>query len=229
MERFLNLRRKSLPDIDIDVESVRPEAGGVPEHLRPVRLRAGRHRVHARDLPRALRDAGAALGIDAGDTGRLAKAFPHIRARDARAAMAELPELASVARHAGHYGRLWDLVEGLDALPRGIAMHPSGVLLSDATLLERTPVIPTTGEGFPMSVFNKDDVEDMGLLSSAAEDRGGLVGALGGVSTGSVRRDGFGPAIRGFRRWPGMAGGLLRRRCRCGGWRASGAVRPGSR
>lgn len=43
-------------------------------------------------------------------------------------------------------------------------MHPCGVLLSDASLLSRTPVVPTSGEGLPMSQFDKDDVEDLGLL-----------------------------------------------------------------
>src|SRR5207245_10041629 len=62
------------------------------------------------------------------------------------------------------HGRLWELVEALDALPRGVAMHPCGVLLSDAGLLDRTPVMPTSGEGFPMSQFDKDDVETLGLL-----------------------------------------------------------------
>ncbi|NEE61566.1 hypothetical protein G3M55_95785, partial [Streptomyces sp. SID8455] len=90
-----------------------------------------------------------------------AKAFPHIRARDARAAMEELPELKEVARNQDRYGRLWELVEGLDALPRGIAMHPCGVLLSDAGLMDRTPVMPTSGEGFPMAQFDKEDVEDL--------------------------------------------------------------------
>ena len=35
---------------------------------------------------------------------------------------------------------LFDLVERLDGLPRHVALHPCGVLLSDATLLDRTPV-----------------------------------------------------------------------------------------
>ena len=43
-------------------------------------------------------------------------------------------------------------------------MHPCGVLLSDASLLRRTPVVPTSGEGFPMAQFDKEDVEDLGLL-----------------------------------------------------------------
>src|SRR4029079_6318643 len=38
-----------------------------------------------------------------------------------------------------------------------------GVLLSDATLLDRTPV-EASWLGFPMSQFDKDDVEELGLL-----------------------------------------------------------------
>ena len=58
---------------------------------------------------------------------------------------------------------MFRLVERLDGLPRHIAMHPCGVLLSDATLLDRTPV-EASFAGFPMSQFDKDDVEDLGLL-----------------------------------------------------------------
>ncbi|MEU2872813.1 DNA polymerase III subunit alpha [Streptomyces olivoreticuli] len=165
MERFLNLRRKSLPDIDIDVESARRL-----EVYRAIFKRFGAERVATVSMPEtyrvrhAIRDVGAALGMDPDEVGRIAKSFPHIRARDARTALAELPELQPLAQHAERYGALWELVEGLDALPRGIAMHPCAVLLSDATLLQRTPVMPTAGEGFPMSQFDKDDVEDLGLL-----------------------------------------------------------------
>ena len=58
---------------------------------------------------------------------------------------------------------MFDLVERLDGLPRHIAVHPCGVLLSDATLLDRTPV-ESSFVGFPMSQFDKDDVEHLGLL-----------------------------------------------------------------
>nr|WP_284287441.1 hypothetical protein [Angustibacter aerolatus] len=34
----------------------------------------------------------------------------------------------------------FDHVERLDALPRHVALHPCGVVLSDTTLLDRTPV-----------------------------------------------------------------------------------------
>ena len=41
----------------------------------------------------AVRDVGAALGMPPGEIDAIAKAFPHIRARDARMALRELPEL----------------------------------------------------------------------------------------------------------------------------------------
>ncbi|MFF8017560.1 DNA polymerase III subunit alpha [Streptomyces sp. NPDC007929] len=165
MERFLSKERVVLPDIDIDVESARRL-----EVYRAIIDRFGTERVATVAMPEtyrvrhAIRDVGAALSMDPAEIDRIAKSFPHIRARDARAALEELPELRALAGEKEKYGRLWELVEALDALPRGVAMHPCGVLLSDASLLARTPVMPTSGEGFPMSQFDKDDVEDLGLL-----------------------------------------------------------------
>ncbi|CAM5397923.1 MULTISPECIES: DNA polymerase III subunit alpha [Streptomyces] len=169
MERFLSKERVVLPDIDIDVESARRL-----EVYRAIIGRFGTERVATVSMPEtyrvrhAIRDVGAALSMDPAEIDRIAKSFPHIRARDARAALEELPELKRLAgevqREGERFGRLWELVEALDALPRGIAMHPCGVLLSDASLLARTPVVPTSGEGLPMSQFDKEDVEDLGLL-----------------------------------------------------------------
>ena len=42
-------------------------------------------------------------------------------------------------------------------------MHPCGVILSDATLLNRTPV-QASGIGLPMSQFDKHDMDPMGLI-----------------------------------------------------------------
>ena len=115
----------------------------------------------------AVRDVGMALGMPAGDIDALAKAFPHVRARHARSALEELPELrtSSFGRLAasGRLDTLLDLVERLDGLPRHVALHPCGIVLSDISLLDRTPV-ESSAAGFPMSHFDKDDVEELGLL-----------------------------------------------------------------
>ncbi|MGJ5894707.1 DNA polymerase III subunit alpha [Streptomyces niveiscabiei] len=161
MERFLSVRRSALPDIDLDVESARRL-----EIYRAVRERFGADRVATLAVYKTYRARGAihdvarARGLAPDEAARLAKEFPHIRARDVRAALAELPELRGVA--AEDHGRLWELVEALDGLPHEAAMHPCGLLVSDAGLLTRTPVAPTTVENIAMSQFDKEDIEDTG-------------------------------------------------------------------
>jgi len=164
MERFLSPLRASLPDIDVDVESARRT-----EIYEAILDRFGGERcvcVSMMDTYRvrhAVRDVGAALGMPPGEIDTIAKAFPHIRARDARVALRELPELRASGIDAERLDLMFGLVERLDGLPRHIAVHPCGVLLSDTTLLDRTPV-EASFAGFPMSQFDKDDVEELGLL-----------------------------------------------------------------
>ncbi len=164
MERFLSPLRQALPDIDVDVESARRL-----EVYEAILDKYGGERcvcVSMMDTYRvrhAVRDVGAALGMPAGEVDAIAKAFPHIRARDARLALRELPELRASGLGEQRLDLMFRLVERLDGLPRHIAVHPCGVLLSDATLLDRTPV-EASYAGFPMSQFDKDDVEDLGLL-----------------------------------------------------------------
>ena len=168
MERFLSPLRHQLPDIDLDVESARRT-----EVYEQILQRYGGERctcVSMMDTYRArhgIRDVGAALGLPPGEIDALAKAFPHIRASQVRAALRDLPELRASGLgkgdDAGRVDLLLRLVERLDGLPRHVALHPCGVLLSDRTLLDRTPV-ESSWLGFPMSQFDKDDVEELGLL-----------------------------------------------------------------
>jgi error-prone DNA polymerase len=164
MERFLSPLRHALPDIDVDVESARRT-----EVYEAILDRYGGERcacVSMMDTYRArhaIRDVGAALGLPPGEIDTVAKAFPHIRASQVRAALRELPELRVSGLGTDRLDLLFRLVERLDGLPRHIALHPCGVLLSDLTLLDRTPV-EASWLGFPMSQFDKDDVEALGLL-----------------------------------------------------------------
>ncbi|WUH94250.1 DNA polymerase III subunit alpha [Streptomyces sp. NBC_00433] len=164
-ERFMSLRRDSLPDIDIDVESARRlECYDVIFH------RFGHERVAVTAMPetyrarRALRDTGLALGIPPAEVDRIAKSFPHVRASDITSALAELPELRGLAAEAPRYGPLWELAEGLDSLVHGMAMHPCGVIISDATLLDRLPVQPTPQGDYPMVMAAKEEVEALGNI-----------------------------------------------------------------
>ncbi len=164
MERFCSPLRAQLPDIDIDVESARRT-----EIYERILERFGSERVTCVSMMEtyrvrhAIRDVAATLGMPPGEIDVIAKAFPHIRARDARAAVRDLPELRRHGFDTPRMQMLFEMVESLDGLPRHIALHPCGVILSNTTLLDRTPV-EASWLGFPMSQFDKDDVEDLGLL-----------------------------------------------------------------
>ena len=164
MERFCSPLRAELPDIDIDVESARRT-----EIYERILERFGGERVTCVSMMdtykvrHAVRDVGAALGLPPVEVDEIAKAFPHIRAKDARSAIADLPELRARGLDTPQLATLFDLVEKLDGLPRHIAVHPCGVILSNGGLLDRTPV-EASWLGFPMSQFDKDDVETLGLL-----------------------------------------------------------------
>jgi error-prone DNA polymerase len=115
----------------------------------------------------AIRDVGAAFGYPVSEIDTFAKTMPRVSARHVRSVLAEMSSSRSNGFGAlaarGDLDQFLDVVEALDGLPRHMALHPCGIVLSDATLLGRTAVQPS-GQGYPMTQFDKDDVEHMGLL-----------------------------------------------------------------
>jgi len=164
MERFLSERRKGLPDIDLDVESARRiEAYRVIVDAYSEQRVACVSMMETYRARSAIRDVAAALGLPPHEIGAIAKAFPHIRAAHIRGALAQLPELRASGLAVPQLIEVFQLAERLDGLPRHVAMHPCGVVLSDTTLLDRTPVERSI-EGLPLSQFDKDDVETAGMI-----------------------------------------------------------------
>lgn len=166
-ERFLSTERVTLPDIDVDVESARRH-----DVYHRVFEMFGEQRVTLMSMTNqyrsrgAVRDAGLALGLPHDEIDRIAKELWRFSARTFRRALAEKPELSEIAAQVNQredLDLLVSLTERLDSLPRHTSVHPCGVILSDATLLDRTPV-QRSGIGLPMSQFDKHDVDPMGLI-----------------------------------------------------------------
>ncbi|MEY2814895.1 MAG: hypothetical protein RIS05_643 [Actinomycetota bacterium] len=173
MERFCSPLRVALPDIDIDVESDRrleiyqmvfDRYGSQSLHEPGVISRAATVAMFDTYRARhAIRDTGAALGLPAAEIDLLAKAMPHVRARNIQAVLQSLPELKTLNTSAPLMAMTVSLAQELDGLPRHLAMHPCAVVLSDGGLLNRIP-LHINASGFPMVELDKDDVEDIGLL-----------------------------------------------------------------
>ena len=166
-ERFLSTERSSLPDIDIDVESARRH-----EIYRAIFKRYGGNRVTLLSMQStyrgrgAVRDGGLALGFEPDQIDEIAKSIWRFSARDFRGMLGKKPELRQLAAQLDTDRRLnllVDVTERLDRLPRHISMHPCGVILGNEQLLAHTPVEPS-GLGLPMSQFDKDDMDPMGML-----------------------------------------------------------------
>jgi error-prone DNA polymerase len=163
-ERFLNPMRDELPDIDVDVESARRE-----DVYDMVLSRYGDDRcacvamVDTYRARAAVREVGKALGLPEPEVDTVAKSFPHIGARDLQAAIERLPELAGSNLNAGQLALLFRVAERLDGFPRHIALHPSGIVLSNDDLVRRVP-LERSFQGYRVIQADKDDVELLGYL-----------------------------------------------------------------
>ena len=163
-ERFLNPMRDELPDIDVDVESARRE-----DVYDMVLSRYGDDRcacVAMIDTYRAraaVREVGKALGLPEPEVDVVAKSFPHIGAGDLRVAIERLPELAGSNLNAGQLEQLFRVAERLNGFPRHIALHPSGIVLSNDDLVTRVP-LERSFQGYRVIQADKDDVELLGYL-----------------------------------------------------------------
>ena len=163
-ERFMNPMRADLPDIDIDVESARRE-----DVYDMVLSRHGEERagcVAMIDTFRArsaVREVGKALGLPEIEVGVIAKAFPHISARNLRESMERLPELHGINLPMRQLELLFRVAERLDGFPRHIALHPCGIVLASHDLVERVP-LERSANGHRMIQADKDDVELLGYL-----------------------------------------------------------------
>ncbi|MGH2767451.1 MAG: OB-fold nucleic acid binding domain-containing protein, partial [Actinomycetota bacterium] len=103
-----------------------------------------------------------ALGLPEAEVDLVAKAFPHISAGAIETALETLPEVAQMRLQDSRLETLFDLAARLDGYPRHLAVHPSGVILSDTALADLVPM-QRSYEGFLTSQFDKDDVEALGL------------------------------------------------------------------
>ncbi|MGA9162679.1 MAG: DNA polymerase III subunit alpha [Actinomycetota bacterium] len=163
-ERFLNPMRDELPDIDVDVESARRE-----DVYDMVLSRYGDDRcacvamVDTYRARAAVREVGKALGLPEPEVDVVAKSFPHIGAHDLRVAIERLPELVGSNLNAGQLEHLFRVAERLNGFPRHIALHPSGIVLSNDDLVTRVP-LERSFQGYRVIQADKDDVELLGYL-----------------------------------------------------------------
>ncbi len=167
-ERFLNLERKEMPDIDMDFQDDRRD-----EVLHYVIDRYGSDRVAqiitfgTMGAKAALRDVGRSLGMSYGDVDRIARMVP-FKTRTLDDALRVNPELTNTYQADNAVQNLVDNAKGLEGIVHHVSTHAAGVLIADEPLTETVPLQrPARGdENSPvlMTQYSMDPVAKLGLL-----------------------------------------------------------------
>jgi error-prone DNA polymerase len=188
-DRFLQEGRVSMPDIDLDIQNDRRE-----EVIQYVYDRYGEaHTAMVCNVvtfrPRsALRDLGRVLGFPPPLIDRLAKSVDGWSPEDAHAAIDRLG-LAEEQRESRPWATLIRLADALDGCPRHLSIHVGGMIITSRPLMEIVPLERATMPGRVVVQWNKDDVEDAGLIKidllglgmlALISEAGNLVRAAGG-------------------------------------------------
>ena len=167
-ERFLNMERKEMPDIDMDFQDDRRD-----EVLHYVIGKYGSDRVAqiitfgTMGAKGSIKDVGRALGMSYGETDRIARMVP-LKAKTLEDAIRVNPELKTAYDSEEKTRKLLDKAQGLEGTVRQISTHAAGVLIADEPLANTVPLQrPAKGdENSPvmMTQFSMDPVAQLGLL-----------------------------------------------------------------
>ncbi len=161
-ERFISRERDEAPDIDVDFEHERREEVLQYLYEKYGRDRAGIAAVTITYRPRsAIRDVGKALGFSPDLVDRLAKNVDHYRASsDFRQRCHE----AGLDARSNSGKQFIYLVGELLGFPRHLSQHVGGMVITRGPLHELVPVENASMEGRTVVQWNKDDLDDLGIL-----------------------------------------------------------------
>ncbi len=164
-ERFLNPERVSLPDFDIDFCMSRRDR--VIEYVAD---RYGRDRVSqiitfgSLAARAVVRDVGRVLGLPYGFVDRVAKLIPFELGITLTDALEKEPELARRYGAEDEVRDLIDLAKRLEGLARNAGTHAGGVVIAPSPLTDFTALYCESGGTSVVTQFDKDDVEQVGLV-----------------------------------------------------------------
>jgi len=161
-ERFISRERDEAPDIDVDFEHERREEVLQYIYEKYGRDRAGIAAVTITYRPRsAIRDVGKALGLSLDLVDRLAKNADHYRATTdfvERCREMGLNANSDIGR------KFMYLVHALIGFPRHLSQHTGGMVITRGPLHDLVPIENATMPGRTVVQWNKDDLDDLGIL-----------------------------------------------------------------
>ncbi len=166
-ERFLNIDRVSMPDIDCDFS-----VEGREKVIRYVSQKYGADRVAqivtftTMASKAAIRDVGRVLEVPLRDTDRLAKLVPvwQGRSKSLEDAIKEVPEFREAYESSEEQKRLVDVARSLEGVSRNVSTHAAGVVIAPEPLVRYTPLQFGPKSDAVITQYDMKAVGDIGLL-----------------------------------------------------------------
>ncbi|MCL0047883.1 PHP domain-containing protein [Dehalococcoidia bacterium] len=163
-ERFLNEEMKGTPDIDIDISTNHRE-----ELIQYVYRKYGEEHtamvcnVVTFQARKAVRDVGKSLDMPQHVIHRLAKSLDTYSATNLRGEMLKISEFKDSVESPA-WQMFLALCEQVADFPRHLSIHVGGMLVSSCPLADIVPLEPAAAQGRVVTQWNKDDIEDVGLI-----------------------------------------------------------------
>ena len=164
-ERFLNPERVSLPDFDIDFCMY-----GRDRVIEYVSQKYGRDRVaqiityNTLAARAVVRDVGRVMSQPYGFCDTLAKMIPFEVGMTLDKALGQDEGLKERYREDPDVTQLIDNAKLLEGLPRNAGKHAGGLVIAPGPITQYTPLYQEPGMSQPVTQFDKDDLEAIGLV-----------------------------------------------------------------
>ncbi|WP_440874004.1 DNA polymerase III subunit alpha [Thalassotalea sp. PLHSN55] len=164
-ERFLNPERVSMPDFDVDFCMDRRDE--VIDHTAELYGRDAVSQIITFGTMAAkavIRDVGRVLGHPYGFVDRISKLIPPTPGMTLAKAFEEEPKLPEAYAQDPDVKDLIDMCRILEGTTRNAGKHAGGVVISPTTITDFAPLYCDEEGNNPVTQFDKNDVEDAGLV-----------------------------------------------------------------
>ena len=167
-ERFLNMERREMPDIDLDFEGDRRD-----EVIAYVSQKYGREHVAqiitfgTLGARASLRDVGRALDMPYSDVDRVARLIPFSPNITLDKALEENRELQNIYQEDTIVRNLVNSAKKVEGIARHASTHAAGVVISKEPLTRYVPLqraSKSNDEATVMTQFTMEDIAHIGLL-----------------------------------------------------------------
>ncbi len=164
-ERFLNPERVSMPDFDVDF--CMDKRDQVIDHVAEMYGRDAVSQIITFGTMAAkavIRDVGRVLGHPYGFVDRISKLVPPDPGMTLAKAFEAEPQLPELYQADEEVRDLIDMCRKLEGCTRNAGKHAGGVVISPTTITDFAPIYADAEGNFPVTQFDKNDVETAGLV-----------------------------------------------------------------